>query len=153
MTMFSFSLCRRFRVQSTGWCCLIWGQDMSTVYGWVPALLLVMGSVQSPSKLHHVRGRSVSSHTQGRSAALHHFSNRLRSKKITLKLINTPTCMHTHRVITFCERRQLPSSCKLGLLSPHHETECVWSQSLLFVGLYRLSQLAFPLTGFVENRK
>lgn len=50
------------------------------------------GSVQSPSKLHHIRGRSVSSHTQGRISALHHFSNWLRSKKITLKLWH----IHTH---------------------------------------------------------
>lgn len=56
------------------------------------------GSVQSPSKLHHPRGRSVSSHTQRRIAALHHFSNWLRSKKITLKLINTPTCTNTAKI-------------------------------------------------------
>lgn len=106
------------------------------------------GSVQSPSKLHHIRGRSVSSHTQGRISALHHFSNWLRSKKITLKLWH----IHSTYSARLVKGDNFLQAANLGLLSPHRESECVWSQAF-YLMVSRLSQLAFPLTGFVENKK
>lgn len=76
------------------------------------------GSVQSPSKLHRVRGRSVSSHTQGRSAALHHFSNRLPFKKITLKLINTPTSMHIAQIQHILWKETTSFRLQTGIVEP-----------------------------------
>lgn len=90
------------------------------------------GSVQPPSKLHHVRGRSVSSHTQGRSSALHHFSKWLCSKKSHW---NSYTHIHSTYSACLVKGDNFLQAANLGLLSPHHETECVWSQSLLFDGL------------------